>query len=196
MSNAEKQIDNRRESFRIDDTVTLTIRTLDNASYEEISEDFDAFRLRFCMKSHIKNSNELRKPQLLRIRRKDPEIAKYLESLEKQIELMAERLDQSSRKEEESLEQTEKVNLSATGIRFYTNMPLQEGQRVELSLLLNTQNIQVVVLGNVQRVEYQPDNQFKVSVHYTDIHPEDTEALIRHLAKLQQLELQDRRGIE
>ncbi len=195
MSDQENDGRNRRESFRLDDTVTLRIRVLDDESRLSIAEDFSAFRMRYCMKSHIQNQKDVRKPKLIRIKKSSPDIAEYLESLEEQIAELAERLDQTSDMSGDLVEFTGRANLSATGIRFRTDMPIKDGDTIEIGMVLSTQNTQVVMLGDVLRVEERPDKRMAVSVHYAKIHPEDTEAIMRHLARLQQLELQARRGI-
>ena len=195
MSDQHQDDSNRRKSYRLDDTVTLRLRVLDDDSVESISEDFNAFRLRYCMKSHMQNQKDSRKPKLIRIRKFNPDVAEYLESLELQIAKIAERLDSNSDVSGDTTEFTCRANLSATGIRFRTNMKITSGANVELGMMLNTQNTHVVMLGTVLRVEDRPDNEVAVSVDYTHIHPEDTEAMMRHLAKLQQLELQARRGV-
>jgi len=195
MSDKDQDDTNRRKSYRLDDTVTLRLRVLDDDSMESISEDFNAFRLRYCMKSHMQNQKDARKPKLIRIRKSNPDVAEYLESLELQIAKIAERLDSNSDVSGDTTEFTCRANLSATGIRFHTNMEITHGANVELGMMLNTQNTQVVMLGTVLRIEDKSDNKVAVSVDYTHIHPEDTEAIMRHLARLQQLELQARRGV-
>ena len=185
---------NKRESYRLDDTATIRVRMLDENAVEKIGEDFNAFRLRYCTKSHLQNQKEVRKPKLIRIRKTNADIAEYLESLEVQISQLAERLDQVSESTEEGFEFTGRVNLSATGIRFRTDIPIKQGDTLEMGMELSTSNTQVVMLGQVLRVEERRDGKCAISVHYSHIHPEDTEAIIRHLAKLQQFELQARRG--
>lgn len=187
---------NRRDAFRIDDTLKMTIRPLNEESMKAISDDFNGFRLRYCMKSHMQNQNEVRKPKLIRIKKRDSDVAEYLESLEVQIAQLAERLDETSKSTEEAIEFSGRVNLSSTGIRFRTRIPLEPGQVLEIGMVLNTLNTQVVMLGEVLRVEERVDEMIAVSVNYSHIHPEDSEAIIRHLARLQQIELQARRDVE
>lgn len=195
MPDQENEGRNRREAFRIDDTVTLSVRALDAASLRTITADFNAFRLRYSIKSHLQNQLDVKKPKLARIRRKDPEIAEYLEILEVQIAQLAERLDQINDSSDDATTFTGRANLSSTGIRFRTNLPLSKGQIIELGMVLSTLNSQVVMLGEVLRVESRPKNTKAISVKYTQIHPEDKEAVIRHMARLQQLELQSRQRI-
>lgn len=195
MSDQEQDGPNRRESYRLDDTVTLRVRVLDEKSIESISEDFNAFRLRYCLKSHMQNQKDVRKPKLIRIKKSNPDIAEYLESLELQMSEIAERLDEDNDVSGDTVEFTCRANLSASGIRFRTDLNIESGSTIELGMMLSTHNTQVVMLGDVLRLEDRPDEKVALSVKYTHIHTEDIEAIMRHLARLQQLELQARRDV-
>ncbi len=196
---ATKSIDsiddsNRRKSFRIDDTVTLRIRALDGKSFQNISDDFDAFRLRFSIKSHMQNQRDVRKPQLIRIKKTAPDVAEYLESLEAQFTQLAERIDQVSDVSGGCEEFSCRANLSSEGIRYISDHEPLQGQFLEVAMELSSSNTQVMMLGEVLRVEQCKDATFAVSVTYTHIHSDDREAIVRHMARLQQLALQARRG--
>ena len=191
--NAERE---RRESFRFDDTVTLKIRILDEVSHNLIAEDFSAYRLRYCMKSHMQNQKNVRMPKLMLIKKSNPEIAEYLESLEAQIGQLAERIDEGDDRKSDTQEFSGKANISSAGIQFHTDLSIAISQTVEIGLVLSTSNTQVMMVGDVVRVEGEHENRKTVSICYTHIHPEDAEAIIRHLAKLQQLELQSRRSAD
>ncbi len=195
MSDQEQDGPNRRESYRLDDTVTLRVRVLDEKSIASISEDFNAFRLRYCLKSHMQNQKDVRKPKLIRIKKSNPDIAEYLESLELQMSEIAERLDEDNDVSGDTVEFTCRANLSASGIRFRTDLNIESGSTIELGMMLSTHNTQVVMLGDVLRLEDRPDEKVALSVKYTHIHTEDIEAIMRHLARLQQLELQARRDV-
>ena len=186
----------RRESFRLDDTVTMKIRMLDEASFNLIAEDFSAYRLRYCMKSHMQNQKDVRKPKLMLIKKSYPAIAEYLESLETQIGQLAERMDEGDEQRANMQEFSGKANISSAGLQFRTDMSIAISQTVEIGMVLSTSNTQVMMLGDVIRVEDESENRKAISIRYTHIHPEDAEAIIRHLARLQQLELQSRRSAE
>lgn len=195
MSDEEHKESNRRESFRIEDTVTLKVRMLNEESLTAITDDFNGFRMRYGIKSHLQNQKDVRKPKLIRIKKTNPDVAEYLASLEDQIGQLAERLDQDRDSSGDAVKFNARADLSATGIRFRTALPLEVGNTIEIGLVLSTQNTEVVMLGAVLRVEERPEQMVAASIHYSHIHPEDTEAIIRHLARLQQLELQARRGV-
>lgn len=185
---------NRRQSFRLNDTMTVRLRALDEESIQNISDNFNAFRLRYSLKAHMKNQREQRLPRLQKIKKSEPSIAQYLEYLEMLIVQLAERIDENTETYSDALESELLVNLSATGARFSSVMPTKEGQVLELGMMLSTIDTQVVVLAEVMRTEKHDDGLMYVSVRFTHIHQDDTEAIIRHLAKLQQQELRDRKA--
>lgn len=186
--------DNRRRSFRLNDRIVVWVKPLDDEARDAIAQDFDQYRLNYSLKSHFINQREIRQPQLQVLRKRDKEVATYLEFLERQLIELAERLERSVEGDRERVRRLVDVNLSADGIRFITPAPLEEGQSVELGLDLPTNTTQIILLAKVMRVQKEDDGQMKVSFEYTHIHDEDIEAIIRHMARLQQQQLQARRA--
>ncbi|ASJ71792.1 PilZ domain-containing protein [Granulosicoccus antarcticus] len=193
--------DNRREGFRLNDNMKLHVKLADEEHLEEILPDFDAFRMRYCLKSHLRNQTEVWLPKLLKIRSRDPEVAEYLEHLETQIAQLASRLSNDHDIESDDADTETLVNLSASGLQFHSDEEFDVGQKLELGMLLSTIGIQLVAIAEVIRVERydQPKSKkgtkdFLVSTQYSQIHPDDTEAIIRHMAKLQQIQLQKARN--
>lgn len=185
---------NKRESYRCDDIMTVRIRVLDEQSTVDIQSDFNAFRLRYSLNAHMKNQREQRLPRLQKIRKRDTDVAQYLEYLEMLILQLAERMDENTKNYADAIEFDMQVNLSATGARFGLDQDIVEGQTIELGMMLSTIDTQVVVLAEVIRVEQINEGGNSLSVQYTHIHPDDTEAIIRHLAKLQLQQLKLRRA--
>lgn len=193
--------ENRREGFRMDDLLKLQVKTVDQHDPDGVFADFDAYRVRTCLRSHLRNQNENRLPKLQSIRKRDSEVADYLEHLETQIAQLAARLSNDSDMEFADMQQETAVNMSATGLRFCTDLPdLAPGQLLELGMLLSTSGTEVVALAEILRVEpaekeiSEGEHTVKISTQFTRIHPDDTEAIIRHMAKLQLLQLQARRN--
>jgi hypothetical protein len=193
--------DNKRGSFRLDDMMKLHVKMLEPAALAAILSDFDAYRMRYCLKSHLRNQTEIRQPKLQLIRKRDAEVAQYLEHLEAQIAQLAARLSDDSDMEFDARKLESPVNISATGLRFIADIEASVGQQLELGMLLSTSGTQLVVIGEVVRVEAlkrhsksEDTPQWQVSTQFVRIHPDDTEAIIRHMAKLQQLQLQARRA--
>ncbi len=188
--------ENRREGFRLDDKMKLHVKVADQEYLAGILQNFESFRMRYCLKSHLRNQTEIRLPKLAKIRRRDPEIAEYLQHLETQIEQLAARLSNDSDMEYDQNNLERSVNLSSSGLRFNSDQEYEVGQHLELGMVLSTSGTQLVAIAEVLRVDtceqkaVNGNSQFLVSTFYTRIHPEDTEAIIRHMAKLQQIQLQ------
>ncbi len=185
---------NRRNAFRLDDSIELWVRALDDDALNEIVSDFDRYRMRYCLKSHFVNQREARQPLFQQLKNRDSEIASYIESLEQQIILLAERLETADEIDPEKQRRYHDVNISSDGIRFDTQLTLVTGQMVELGMNLPTNTTQVVMIAEVVRVEPAGNETYSVSLNYIHIHDEDIEAIIRHMAKLQQAQLQARRA--
>lgn len=189
--------ENRRESFRVNDALKLELRKLDEETLDEIAGNFDIYRKKYCMKSHAKSQMDLNQPRLLQIRKRHPEIAQYLEYLELKVIELSEELEKigRARRDGKSVGIECKGDISAAGIRFRATVDLVPGQHVELGIVLSTSEIHVMLVGEVVRVDPGDDsNGSWISVRYTQIHSEDKEAIVRHLVKLQQIQLQTSRS--
>lgn len=191
--------ENRREGFRLDDKMKLHVKVASQQYLDSILENFESFRMRYCLKSHLRNQTEVRLPKLARIRKRDPEIAEYLKHLETQIEQLAARLSNDSDMENDESNLEASVNLSSSGLRFSSDQEYEVGQQLELGMVLSTSGTQLVAIAEVLRCVAEEQqgsdssSRFLVSTFYTHIHADDTEAIIRHMAKLQQLQLQANR---
>ena len=126
--------------------------------------------------------------------KRDAEIASYIESLEEQIIMLADRLASRIDGEADQTRQLTEVNLSADGVKFETDQKLSVGQNVELGMDLPTNTTRVVMLATVVRSENETDQKQSIALEYTHVHDEDIEAIIRHMAKLQQIQLRERRA--
>lgn len=184
--------DNRREFFRVNDYVKMRINTPDEASLQETFENFDEFRLRYCLKTHIHYQREMRYPTLKLIRNRQPEVASYIEHLEAQIEMLAAHMIKDT--DFTASDPMIPVNLSAEGVRFDSSLHFQPGQMLEIGMMLFPGETVILVIAEVVRTSSCSSAQSTtVSLAFRTIHEEDREALIRHIVKVQQSELQKRR---
>ena len=185
---------NRRRSFRLPDQIQIWVRALDDSEYNKIVDDFDRYRLNYCLKSHFINQREGRQPKFQQLAKRDSEIASYIESLEEQIIMLADRLASRIDGEADQTRQLTEVNLSADGVKFETDQKLSVGQNVELGMDLPTNTTRVVMLATVVRSESETNQKTSIALEYTHVHDEDIEAIIRHMARLQQIQLRERRA--
>ncbi|MFT5045023.1 MAG: hypothetical protein ACI8UP_001994 [Porticoccaceae bacterium] len=181
---------NRRDSFRLDDSMHLVAKILTDEELTNIQEDFNSYRLQHCLMSHLILQRENRKINLTMIRKRSPEVANYLDLLEDDMLLVASRLSVGGVRDESNT--LTKINLSSTSIRIETEDQFELGQRVELFMTLSTGGTNILLIAEVVRIE-EAELGASVSLLFEKIHPDDEEAIIRHLAKLQQLLLQARR---
>jgi len=184
----------RRRSYRLDDSVKLRVRVLDRKDIDSTMEDFESNRRQYRFQSHFLSQLETRERQLALIKKRDPEVGSYLEYLGQQILQLTELQGGDDQNHDvEGAGQETFVNLSATGIRFLTKQVLACGMLVELGMLLPSNLIQVMAIAEVVRSEKNALGQWSVSLQFKRIDEEDTEAIIGHMAKAQQLQLQARR---
>jgi len=187
--------ENRRISFRLNDTMGLQVTPLEPKALDAVLLDFDNYRVQSCLASHFHIQRELRQPDLQLIKKRDPDVARYFTLLEDQMQVLAERMngdDESSKPEQSEIS----VNISSTGIRYHTEDAISLGQAVELKMSLSTSGAQIYALGTVVRIENGVGDfagLTEYSVNFSHLHSDDSEAFIRHMVKLQRLQLQARR---
>lgn len=185
----------RRRSYRLDDSIQLRLRVLDRKDTDSIIEEFETNRRQYRFQSHFLSQQETRERHLELIKKRDPEIGSYLEFLGQQINKLTElHSGDADNDSDEGAGQETFVNLSASGIRFLTRQALSSGMLIELGMLLPTNLAQVMVIAEVVRSEKNAVGEWSVSLKYTHIDEDDTEAIISHMAKEQQLQLQARRA--
>lgn len=193
---------NRRETFRLDDTMQVHVCAISPDEVDDILADFESFRIQYSIGSYLKLRKEALLPQLIVIRKNDPDVAQYLEHLEGLLQLLATRLPTDHEDVPVRRRTLKAVNLSSKGLRFTTTEPFAEGQMVELGMRLSSSNTEIIIIATVKRIEDVPGDQSEsgneklLSFEFTHVHPDDNEAIIRHMAKLQQLQLQARRNTQ
>jgi hypothetical protein len=185
---------NKRRAYRLDDRIQVWFHALDEASLGIITGDFEQYRKSYCLKSHFINQREFWQPRFLMLKKRDNDVASYIEHLEQQIIELAERMASSAMIDRRVSKQLLDVNISADGIRFDTRETLAVGQYLELGLDLSTNDTQILLLGRVVRAEPALKGSQCVSIEFIHIHDEDRESLVRHMARVQQLQLQARRA--
>ena len=180
--------ENRREAFRLEDEILLKIEKVELSDPETMEAEFQQRRAEFGILTHLKYGSEKHLPLMRTIERKNPEIAQYLKFLERQIESISVR---NSGCDDSAPDYGDKqwANLSANGMRFSAPGNYVEGECIEAKMVLFPDELRIMVLATVNRVEVSDDGFQQVSVAFTKLHIEDQEALIKHLHKRQIQEL-------
>ncbi|WP_024299796.1 PilZ domain-containing protein [Methylomicrobium lacus] len=177
----------RRRFFRINDEVDLYYRKIagqEAAGVSHIDENvLTGDALPQIMAAVAQEMNGL----LKRIETAEPDVAGYLKLLNYKVDMLAEFL---SRQHDRAGEKNAcHVNLSASGLAFGSELPFNEGDYLEVKILLPASRAQVTTCCRVVQCRQNPENDprypYIVSVDYLNMKEEDRELLIKHVIKRQ-----------
>ncbi|MEN8178542.1 MAG: PilZ domain-containing protein [Pseudomonadota bacterium] len=177
----------RREFFRIDDTIQVSYRRLEP---DELAKRIEILEKgvegSFTIMTRMQAISQHLSASLHRIEQRDPDIADYLKALDEKVNL----LGQSFLAEESELigQPTKAVNLSAGGIALDSAESLEEGALLEIKLLLLPSLTGVVAFGEVVGVLSCTENAgypYRLRINFVHIRDVDRDALIRHILRRQ-----------
>jgi len=185
----------RRNFFRIDDSVSM--------SYHPVPEEEVEDRLRrmesevagnFTVMSSLSSINQNMAGILHRIEKDTPDVADYLKAINQKIEVLGRAL--LSADTELTEKPAQPVNLSASGLAFYSEEPIEPGLVLELRLLLPSFT-GIITYGEVigcDRVENEaPGFPYFSRINFLHMREKDRDLLIRHVIKRQSDMLRQRR---
>ena len=187
-SRAETRERNRRESFRINDRIALSVRPMSESEYRQSRVHLlDSQRKQRTLNS-ILAAGDSQRGMLRNIRDSDPAIASYLQSLEERLDALARLLVLEQNKTADTA--THDVNISGNGLRFQHPQALVEGSHVSLDIQLFPTRTCMCALGLVVRSKElqrraKDGGRFTIAVDFCDVHDDDRELLIRHIHGLQ-----------
>ena len=170
-----------RRAFRINDNILLSLRIVPDDKLEEILKKYPENNAELQLLNNFSDSSKALTDQFALVRRRYPEIAKYLEILDDKINNLA-RMQFSTCYMIPDLNWHE-VNISASGIRFNYEKELSIGTYIELRLQLSQLSKYILAYGKIVRSEIDPDieNSFKIALEFTHMGAEDREAIHAHV---------------
>jgi hypothetical protein len=190
--------DDRRQFFRVDDTVRLGIRPVARDELEARVAELEQGGVgNFTVMSSLQAVTAQMAANLRRIEARDPDLAAYLRALDQKMEILGRAfLAQDS---DMVSEQAQAVNISAGGISLNVREPLPVGQGVEIRMLLFPSFTGLLSFGEVVGCEPLPtgeDQQYshQLRVEFRHLREQDREVLIRHVLRRQGEELRARRA--
>lgn len=186
-------IPERRGYFRINDTVNLSYKVIDDQTLEKLSHISSDILGDYSLGAALDVLSQEAQALSARLERKDPEFLDYLKILDKKVNLVAQTLMmQDSRFSEQNVRD---VNLSATGLAFRCEHQLEIGQNLEIRMLLPSCMAVIVAYGRViycqQQETVDEDYPYTVSIEYVNMKENDGELLIKHVVKKQLQQLRD-----
>ena len=177
----------RREYFRVDDSVSLSFQVVPESSLQAKLERLDkGLDDKFTVMANLAVISQEMAGTLRKIEGESPDTARYLKSLDKKIDLMGSAFAAWS--SDLSDQPVDTVNLSAGGIAFHTPEPIAVGADIELKLLLPSFT-GLLIYGEVvacDKVNAPPeDAPYQARVNFTHLREKDRDLLIRHILKRQ-----------
>ena len=195
--------DDRRQFFRIDDTVRISVRPVAQDELKaRVAELEQGVTGNFSVMSSLAAVTAKMAANLRRIEARDPDLAAYLRALDQKIEILGRAfLAQGS---DLLSEQAQPVNISAGGISLYSQAPMAVGQPVEIRMLLFPSFTGLLSYGEVVGCEPLPageDGRYshQLRIEFVHLREQERELLIRHVLRRQGEELRARsaqRGLD
>jgi hypothetical protein len=187
----------RRNFFRIDDQVRLTLREI---SGDELEKSLDRLEHdvagNFTVMSSLAAITSQMAMSMRRIENRDPDLAAYLRAIDQKIEVIGRAFIQQE--PEFHAKHAVPVNLSAGGMCVGVDEPCAVGTVLEIRMLLFPSFTGLLIFGTVVTVEEAPadgelgDFSHLARIEFSHIRESDRELLIRHLLRRQSLQLRDR----
>ena len=170
----------RRRFFRIEDIVGLKTQVIEKQEVEKRLDKFWNDQHQFSIRNEFNYKLDQHQADLQAIKKKMPEMGRYLELLQEQLDLLTDKI--ISDKDRFITSETA-VNISAQGISFISDEQVREDEIVELNLLLLPSKQKIVIFAkviNCNHIEGNP-NQFNISLDFEHIHEADRELLVKHV---------------
>ncbi|WP_435686536.1 hypothetical protein [Sedimenticola selenatireducens] len=191
----------RRQFFRIDDSLSLSYRQVSSdrlaASIECLENEIDSD---FTVVSSLAAVSQEMMGTLNKIESSRPEIAAYLKSLNRKIDILGRALMAQTT---ELLKQpAQAVNLSATGISFQVTEFIQPGSTLELKLLLTPSYagilsfVEVIGCDPAAPEPEEPDPGYNLRTAFVHIRERDRDVLIQHVIQRQGAQIRRARAVQ
>lgn len=182
----------RRNYFRIDDTVRLSLRAVPAEELDTLFEQLDHDLVgNFTVMSSLAAITAQMTMGLRRIENRDPDLAAYLRAIDQKIEVIGRAF--ITQEPEFHAEHAVPANLSAGGMCVGVDNEFPAGTPLEIRMLLFPSFTGLMIYGTV--IDTQPDEhddnkfQYVTRIEFTHIREADRELLIRHLLRRQSQQL-------
>ncbi|MHA6493750.1 PilZ domain-containing protein [Pseudomonas borbori] len=176
--------DDRREYYRIDDTIALDFTLLSGADAlagEELQDSSPLFNL--LSELHLM---DFESQHLLRhISERDRTLANYFKVMNKRIDLLGQAVAQSLLRD---IGAPRQVSLSEGGISFNNAQSVPEGSHLALKLVLMPQALGLLLRAKVIHCHSRADKQFEIGTEFEALTDAQRQLLARHILQRQALE--------
>lgn len=176
--------DDRREYYRIEDTIALEFSLLSGAEALASDELHDSSPL-FNLLSEL-HLMDFESQHLLRhISERDRTLANYLKVMNKRIDLLGQAVAQSLLRD---IGAPRRVSLSEGGISFNNSQPVPQGSHLALKMVLMPQALGLLLRAKVIHCRPQTNQQFDIGAEFESLTDAQRQLLARHILQRQALE--------
>jgi preprotein translocase subunit SecY len=185
----------RRRYFRIDDEVNLFYKKVEE-QHEIGSSYFSTNVLGACsLTAAMEMFSQESQLIINRLERNEPDIAEYLQVMENKIDLIAQAVVMQGTDFAE--QGVRNINLSAAGLAFDCEEKLEEGQYLEIKMLLTSCMAVIATIAKVvnckENAQENSQYPFYVGVDYIRMKDQDRELLIKHVVKKQMQQIREKK---
>lgn len=189
----------RREYFRIDDTVRVSARRVPEQDLEACLARLEfGSDSQFTLMSSLMAISAQTAVHMRRIENELPDVAAYLKGLDRKLDVIGKAFIAGA--QEQVADEVQGVNISAGGMCLLTREAFRPGDIVELRMLLFPSFTGLLIYGTVVECTPLPDGDreldlsHRARVEFTHIREQDQEVLIRHILRRQGDFLRERQG--
>ncbi len=184
----------RRRYFRIDDTVGLNYKPLDAEQARHLEHALRTGQRRSSDMVQLFHGLEVQVGQALEeLRASAPQSAAVVELLNEKINILGRLMIDARLKKQGG---SRGVNLSACGLAFDQDQPLEKGTLLEMQLTLFPSYTFIVLVGEVVDCPQNEGGDFNIRIDFRYIGEEEQEALIHHMLQRQNEQLRGSRDEE
>ncbi|MNQ63407.1 PilZ domain protein [compost metagenome] len=172
-----RDADDRREYYRIEDSIALEFRPLQQGETGGEGSADNASTL-FSLLSDL-HLMDFESQHLLRhIHERDRTLASYLKVINKRIDLLGQALAQSLLRD---IGPTRQVTLSEGGIGFTSPQPIEPGTQLALKMVLMPQALGLLMQAVVIHSQARADGQFDIGTEFEAETDAQRQLLARHI---------------
>lgn len=174
--------DNRRY-FRIQDTISLSYRRLDQAKAEDAPTHVaDLLTL-------LDDQGRVTKQLALELKDASPKVTELLAQLRRDREQMLAQLSSDHELVMRLARRSREVSISACGVGFINELPIDAGAKLQLSLELTPKKPPVATKGVLVGCEPTSNGRYYWRIDFYDMQAVAQEVLIQHIVQRQSAQL-------
>lgn len=189
MKNVKTPAEDRRNFFRITDSVNLSYRLIDEQQTKQGIQASASLLDNCSLSSALELITEESAVLYNKLEKIHSDFANYLKLIDIKIDLIAQAVLALSASEEVSANETRNANVSVSGMGFDSNEMLKVGQYLEIKMLLVHSTVVIVTYAKV--IHCSPNHEshnpypYFIGVNYVNMKESDCDILSKHVAKKQ-----------